>query len=311
VHVDRVARTPYSQLSLSVTLRENSADLFVDLAANQFVVAGIGRDHDIRRSFAFLVSENFFSLMGVQPLHGRFYNAEECRPNANVPVVVTSYALWKRMGGRSDFVGSNIQINGQFYTVIGIAPEGFSGVSAVIAPDVWLPLGVYSKLGSVFGDSDSFRDLTEPKNYTLNLTARLRRGVTIEIAKWRLPALIQQFNAIQPSDVDGRRDLQIQRPSRFNISTSPQDDGPVTFVGTLMMAMAGAVLLIASLNLANMLFARGTTRAREIAVRQALGASRWRIVRELLCEGLLLAVAGGGLGLIVSVLGQRSPAPFP
>src|SRR6266568_1774922 len=136
-------------------LRGNGGDLFVDLAALEFAVAGIGRDHEMRRSFAFLTSENFFSLMGVQPLRGRFYSAEECQPNANMPVVVASYAFWKRMGVRNDFVGSNLQINGQPYTVIGITPDGFSGVSALVAPDVWLPLGVHSHLGSAFADSET------------------------------------------------------------------------------------------------------------------------------------------------------------
>ena len=282
-------------------LRENGGDLFVDLAALEFAVAGIGRDHELRRSFAFLTSENFFSLMGVQPAQGRFYSADECRPNANIPVVVVSYAFWKRMGGRNDFVGSNLQINGQPYTVIGITPDGFSGVNALVAPDIWLPLGVHSHLGSAFADSETLHDLAEPKNYALSLTARLRPGLTIEGAKSRLPALTQRFNAIQPSNAEGARDLQIHKPSRFNISTSPTDDGPVTLIGTLLMGMAGAVLLIASLNLANMLLARGTVRAKEIAVRLALGASRWRIVRQLLCEGLLLAICGGMVGLVVSV----------
>ena len=134
-------------------LRENGGDLFVDLAALEFAVAGIGRDHEMRRSFAFLTSENYFSLMGVKPFRGRFYSAEEAGLNANVPVVVASYGFWKRQGGRSDFVGSTLQINGQPYTVIGIAPEGFSGASALIAPDIWVPLGVRSQLGSAFGDS--------------------------------------------------------------------------------------------------------------------------------------------------------------
>ncbi len=282
-------------------LRENSSDLFVDLAALEFGVAGIGRDHEMRRSFAFLTSENFFSLMGVQPVRGRFYTAEECRPNANIPVVVASYAFWKRMGGRNDFIGSNLQINGRPYTVIGVTPDGFSGVSALVAPDVWLPLGVHSSLGSAFADSETLHDLAEPKNYALNLTARLRPGITIETAKSRLPALTRRFNAIQPSDAEGARELQIHKPSRFSISTSPEDDGPVTLIGTLLMGMAGAVLLIASLNLANMLLARGTARSKEIALRLAVGASRWRIVRQLLCEGLLLAICGGLVGLVVSV----------
>ena len=282
-------------------LRENSSDLFVDLTALEFGVAGIGRDHEMRRSFAFLTSENFFSLMGVQPVRGRFYTAEECRPNANIPVVVASYAFWKRMGGRSDFIGSILQINGRPYTVIGVTPDGFSGVSALVAPDVWLPLGVHSSLGSAFADSETLHDLAEPKNYALNLTARLRPGITIETAKSRLPALTRRFNAIQPSDAEGARELQIHKPSRFSISTSPEDDGPVTLIGTLLMGMAGAVLLIASLNLANMLLARGTARSKEIALRLAVGASRWRIVRQLLCEGLLLAICGGLVGLVVSI----------
>src|SRR5213076_297197 len=237
----------------------------------------------------------------LRPVRGRFYTAEECRPNANVPVVVASYAFWKRMGGRNDFVGSNLQINGQPYTVIGITPDGFSGVSALVAPDIWLPLGVHSHLGSAFADSETLHDLAEPKNYALNLTARLRPGLTIETAKAHLPSLTQRFNAIQPSNAEGARDLQLHKPSRFSISTSPEDDGPVTLIGTLLMGMAGAVLLIASLNLANMLLARGTARSKEIAVRLALGASRWQIVRQLLCEGLLLAICGGVIGLVVSV----------
>jgi putative ABC transport system permease protein len=282
-------------------LRENGSDLFVDLAALEFGVAGIGRDHEMRRSFAFLTSENFFSLMGVQPVRGRFYTAEECRPNANIPVVVASFAFWKRMGGRKDFIGSNLQINGQPYTVIGVTPDGFSGVSALVAPDVWLPLGVHSSLGSAFADSETLHDLAGPTNYALNLTARLRPGITLETAKSRLPALTRRFNAIQPSNAEGARELQIHKPSRFSISTSPEDDGPVTLIGTLLMGMAGAVLLIASLNLANMLLARGTARSKEIALRLAVGASRWRIVRQLLCEGVLLAICGGLVGLVVSV----------
>jgi putative ABC transport system permease protein len=282
-------------------LRENGREIFADVAALEFAVAGIGQEHEMRRSFAFLTSENFFSMMGVQPFRGRFYNAEESRPNANMAVVVASYGFWKRMGSRADFLGSNLQINGQPYTVIGITPEGFSGVSALIAPDVWLPFGMYSRLGSAFSDSDNAMDLSQPKNYALNLTARLRPGLTPEMAKSRLPVLSQRFNAMQPADSEFARELQIQTPSRFSLSTGPEDDGPITLIATLLMCMAGAVLLIASLNLANMLLARGTSRAKEIALRLALGASRWRIVRQLLCEGVLLAVTGGAVGLVVSV----------
>ena len=282
-------------------LRENSDHLFVDLAALEFAVAGIGRDHEMRRSFAFLTSENYFSLMGVQPFRGRFYNAEECKPTANIAVVVASYGFWKRQGGRNDFVGSALQINGQPYTVIGITPDGFSGASALIAPDIWVPLGIRSQLGSAFGDSETMHDLANPQNYALNLVGRMQPGLTIETAKSRLPVLSQRFNAMQATDSEFAREVQIQKPSRFSLSTSPENDGPVTLIGTLLMAMAGAVLLIACLNLANMLLARGTARSKEIALRIALGASRWRIIRQLLCEGLFLAICGGLVGLILSV----------
>jgi len=281
-------------------LRENGGDVFVDVAALEFAVAGIGRDHEMRRSFAFLTSENYFPMMGVQPFRGRFYNAEECKPNANIAVVVASYGFWKRNGGRNDFVGSTLHINEQPYTVIGIAPDGFSGANALIAPDIWVPLGVRSQLGSAFGDSETMHDLLNPKNYTFNLTARLRPGRTISTANARLPVLAQRLNAIQPEGSEEARELQIQTPSRFSLSTQPEDDGPITLIATLLMAMAGAVLLIACLNLANMLLARGTSRSKEIAVRLAVGASRWQIVRQLLCEGFLLAVCGGVIGLILS-----------
>src|ERR1700719_2452065 len=281
-------------------LRENGGDVFSDVAALEFAVAGIGRDHDMRRSFAFLTSENYFSMMGTQPLRGRFYNAEECKPNSNIAVVVASYGFWKRMGSRNDFVGSTLYINGQPYTVIGITQDGFGG-NALIAPDIWVPMGIRSQLGSAFGDSETMHDLMNPKNYAFNLTARMHSGLTIDSAKSRLPVIAQRLTAIQPQDAEGSRELQIQTPSRFSLSTQPEDDGPLALIATLMMFMAGAVLLIACLNLANMLLARGTSRSKEIAVRLAVGASRWRIVRQLLCEGLLLAICGGVVGLIVSV----------
>ncbi|HEY3659731.1 MAG TPA: ABC transporter permease [Candidatus Udaeobacter sp.] len=281
-------------------LRENGGDVFVNVAALEFAVAGIGRDHEMRRSFAFLTSENYFPMMGVQAFRGRFYNAEECKPNANMAVLVSSYGFWKRNGARDDFVGSTVQINGQPYTVIGIAPDGFSGANALIAPDIWLPLGIRSEFGSAFGDSETTHDLLDPKNYTFNLVARMRSGLTNDAAKARLPVLAQRLNAIQPDGSESARELQVQTPARFGLSTQPENDGPLTLVATLLTAMAGAVLLIACLNLANMLLARGTSRSKEIAIRLAVGASRWQIVRQLLCEGFLLAVCGGVIGLILS-----------
>src|SRR5947209_2624911 len=175
-----------------------------------------------------------------------------------------------------------------------------NGGDVLIAPDIWAPIGVRSQLGSAFGDSETMHDLMNPKNYAFNLTGRMRPGLTIDMAKSRLPVLAQRLTAIQPADSEGARELQIQTPSRFSLSTQPEDDGPITLIATLLTAMAGAVLLIACLNLANMLLARATSRSKEIAVRLAVGASRWRIVRQLLCEGFLLALCGGAIGLVLS-----------
>src|SRR5204862_8284242 len=162
------------------------------------------------------------------------------------PVVVASYGFWKRQGGRADFVGSTLQINGQPYTVIGISPKGVCGASALIAPDIWLPLGMRAQLGSAFGDSEDMHDLNNPKNYCFNLIGRMHPSLTIDSAKSRLPVISQRFNAMQ-SDAEFQREVQIQKPSRFSLSTSPENDGPVALIGTLLMAMAAAVLLIACL----------------------------------------------------------------
>ena len=140
------ANRDYRQFSYAeyTTLRE-AHEVFHDVTAVNFALAGIGRDEAMRRGFVFLVADNFFSFMGVRPAAGRFFTAEEARPNANLPVVVASYSLWQRMGGRSDFVGSTLRVNGRPHTVIGVAPEGFSGISALIAPELWLPLGLHTQ----------------------------------------------------------------------------------------------------------------------------------------------------------------------
>ena len=210
------------------TLRENT-DVFADVAALQFALAGIGRDEGMRRSFVFLTSENFFTLEGVRPLLGRFYDAAEARPNANAPVAVASYSFWKRLGGRADLVGKPLTINGQTYTLIGVAPENFSGISALLAPDLWLPLGVYEQLGSAFSDRTGAMNLNAPKNYTLNVIARLRPGLTIAAAQSRLPALSQRLTArgadseaiaLQHQHSAGRR-----RPGRLCRDVAHRDGG--------------------------------------------------------------------------------------
>jgi predicted permease len=301
------ANRDYRQFSYAefATLREASP-VFRDVSALTFSLVGVGRDEARRRSFVFFVSENFFSLLGVRPATGRFFTVAESQPNAGTPVVLASYPFWQRMGGRPDFLGSTIQVNGRPFTVIGITPQGFTGVNAVLTPDIWLPLGVYSQFSNPLTQDSSSNNLANPTNYALNLMGRLNPGLDIPSATALLPALAKRLDAVQPPEAAtaGARELQIQAPSRFSLSTSPSHDGPVTTTAAFLLGMAGVVLLIACLNLANMFLARGMTRAREIAIRMSLGAPRWRVVRQLLVEGLLLALGGGILGLLLAQWGN-------
>jgi len=276
-------------------------ETFSDVTAVNFSLAGVARGREpMHRGFVFVVADNFFHFMGVQPAAGRFFTADEGRPNANIPVVVASYGFWQRMGGGADVVGSTVRLNGKPHTIVGVAPKGFSGISGLLAPELWLPLGLHTELNAAFSDSGQVLDLTNPKNYTLNVMARLAPGLTLANVTSRLPVLAARLTAMQPSDAMGTRDLQVMAPSRFSISTTPSDDGPLGLMSVLLAGMASIVLLIASLNLINMLLARGAARAREIALRLAIGATRWQIVRQLMVEGLLLSLAGGALGLLLA-----------
>jgi predicted permease len=277
-------------------------DSFTEVAAMNPILAGIGSEESMRRSFAFEVSDNYFAMLGTTPALGRFFTAEESRPGANIPVAIVSYPYWQAYGGgRADFVGSRLRINGQIHTVIGVTRRGFSGTNALLAPDVWLPLGMFANYAQVLNDNKNQIDLASPRNFTLNLTARLAPGVTPENLKGRLPALAKQLDAVQPPDLASERELQFEAPSRYSISTTPSGDSTGFPLAAMLLGMSACVLLIACLNLANMLLARGAARSREIAVRLALGATRARVVRQLVVEGFLLALGGGAFGLLIGL----------
>jgi putative ABC transport system permease protein len=296
----RDAKRSFRQFSYAEfeALREANS-VFSDVAAVNFNYVSVGGEAELRRTFAFMVSDNYFHLMGATPAAGRFFTAAETRPNATEHVVVASYGLWQRQGGRADFVGSDLLVNGRPHVVIGVSPESFSGVSALIAPDIWLPFGLFSETTAAFGETAKSNDLADPKNYCVNLMGRIRPGLTIDSARAHLPALASRLASVDVSAPGSGRDLVLAKP--FGINTSPGDAGPLRLVGLLLLCMSGVVLLIGCLNLANMMLARGSARASEIAVRLALGATRGQIVRQLLTEGLVLATAGGALGLLLSL----------
>jgi predicted permease len=274
----------------------DARDTFADVAATSLVSAGLEGVDGVRKVQAFFTSENYFDLLGARPALGRFYTAEEARPNANIPVVVVSHALWQEHGGRDDFVGRTLRVNGRPYTVIGVTPADFNGVLVFGRTDLWVPLGVFGEF-----IAGMRVDLAAPDTYRLSLTARRAAGVSQLALGGRLPALAQRLTAMQAEPGEGPRELRAEPPSRSSVGTQPTGGDSAVPLSIGVFSMSGCVLLIACLNLANMLLARGASRSREIAVRLALGAGRARIVRQLLVEGMVLACAGAAGGLLLAM----------
>jgi predicted permease len=271
---------------------------FSSLMAHNMALIGVseGNGDSTRRVFADMVSSNYFATFGVPLAQGRTFTAEEERPGSALPVAIVSYPYWKKSVADPHVLGASIQINGKIYTIVGVAPQGFTGTAAMISPEVYLPLGVYE---SVVNDFDGHgRALAARDNHALLLVGRLRDGMTQSLADASLGTVASQLGKAYPDDKD--QTFIVRRLGRMEISTDPSTDSEFVVPATLLLGVAAVVLLIASLNVANMMLARGTTRRREVAIRIALGASRADILRQLLVEGLLLALAGGAAGLLLA-----------
>jgi len=272
-------------------------DLFDGLMAHMPAVVGMPADDVTRRAFIDLVSSNFFTTAGVSLAAGRTFTAAEERPGADLPVTVVGYRRWKDAGLDPAFIGSTLRVNARDFTIVGVAPEGFTGTTALFAPELWLPLGMFDSVVSGMFRTDA-GGLAERSSHSLILAGRLKPGVDLEAANARLEVLSKQLEAAYP--VENRDQVLTVSPlSRVGISTSPVDDTGPSVLGAFLMPMSGAVLLIACLNIANMFLARGTARKKEIAIRLALGGGRRRIVRQLLTEGFTLSLAGAAGGLLV------------
>ena len=277
-----------------VEIREK-ADVFDEVAAHTFSMAGVPAGDSTRRIFVELVSANYFDTLRIPLAAGRAFRPEEERPAANIPVVVVGYEKWRASGFDPAFVGSTMKINTVDFTIVGVAPRGFGGTMAVASPELWLPLGVFDTVVND-GLNRSGSGLADPVAGTVIVLGRLKPGVTIDMASSRLETLSQQMAS--ESAVNRDQGVTVARLPRMSTSTEPQSDSGLGVAGIALMGVTGTVLLIACLNLANMLLARGTVRKKEIALRVALGGSRRRIVRQLLTESLLLACAGAAAGLV-------------
>ena len=279
-------------------VREKNA-VFTDVTAYNLALIGIGEKDNTRRAFAALVSSNYFSVLGAPPVRGRAFLPEEETPGRSAAVVIVSYNYWKKRGLDPDLVGAPLLLNSRKFTIVGIMPEAFTGTMSLVAPEVWLPLGVYDQFSNDF-EAENRQALTERKGTQLLLVGRLKSGLTPATAEPAMKTLAANLEAAFP--VEQKDQTFLLRPlSRFSTSNGPTEDGGISMVGTLLLGMAGVVLLVACLNLANMLLARGTARRKEIAVRLALGASRIRIIRQLLTEGFVLSLLGGTAGLVLAL----------
>jgi predicted permease len=287
----------FSYPTLTDIRAQNS--VFSGVAAHNVAMVGLGEKGNTRRVFADIVSADYFAVLGVAPVQGRVFLPEEETPGRDAPVALVSYSYWTRHNRLPSTLGSQIQINGRSFTVIGILPQTFTGTMTVFSPEVWVPLSAYESIANNFA-TEKNKPLASREGEHLMLIARFKPGLNAIAAEPALKTLAANLEQAFP--VEQKDQTFTTRPvSRFSISDDPPDDSDVAAIAPLLMGMAAIVLLVACLNLANMLLARGTARRKEIALRLALGGSRWRIVRQLLTEGLLLALLGGVGGLMLGI----------
>jgi predicted permease len=273
------------------------ADVFDSVLAHTFSTVGITEGDVTHQAFAAIVSSNYFSTLGVPMAAGRAFTPDEERPGAGVRVAVASYATWRRSGFDPSFVGRTVRANGSDYVVVGVTPRGFSGTITLFSPEWWFPLGIYD---GIVNETFKMRStgLVDRSNYALNLVAALRTGVSRQAAEAALEPLARRLSDQYPAS-DRDQTLTLGEVPRMTMSSRPRPGGPLYTVSALLTLMAGLVLVVACLNLANMLLARGAARRREIAIRQALGSGRRRIVQQLLVEGLLLSAIGAAAGVVL------------
>ena len=240
-----------------------------------------------------VVSANYFDVLGARPAYGRFF-VEADEPSGEALAVLGS-RLWKtRFGGDPGVVGRTVVLNGAPFTIVGVAADNFRGTAFGLAPDVWVPIGAWPRLAT-----GAFRnlDLYGRSWSWLSVFGRRAPGVSIPQAQAALDVAVRRDAAAFPEDA-ARRPFAL-RPTVRTAAGFGQSGDPVVFLATLVAAVAAA-LVIACANLANLLLARGAARQKEIAVRQALGATRFRLVRQLLTESVALAVLGGAAGIAVA-----------
>jgi len=244
------------------------------------------------------VSANYFSILGVMPARGRGFLPEE-EQQGSAPVAVLSSRYWRRLGGDPKLVGEFVTLNDTACQIVGVAPAGFTGAT-LHGPDLWLSLGSYWTV-------DEHGRKGPSRQPSLELVGRLKPEMTMTQAQVQLQTLFSQFTPEVIEDFkSGRAAFHLRPTGRFHIVGDYEEDlRKKAFFSLALMSVGAIILVIACLNLANMLIVQGSARHREIAVRLAIGGGRWRIIRQLLIESLLLALLGGILGILMACFGMR------